>query len=153
MFMSSFPTDSRSPRAFSTVELLLVMAVMITLATLAATSLGSMTSKSLTACGNQLMEAAALARQNSAATDGLTAIVVKTRGKGAHAAYCILNLTRDNDGSYPVNANGSYVWRTISPWRNLSTGIMFDPDATFTPANFLAASANPLFQSFTYPYQ
>lgn len=120
----------RNPRiGFTLLELLMVMSILSVLMVLVTPSLGFLNSQSLTAAGNQLVDVTTMARQNSIAKNGYTAIVIKTQGTGAYSSYCILDLARNDDGSYAA-------WQTVTPWRNLTPGVIFSPT---TPSSTISS--------------
>jgi prepilin-type N-terminal cleavage/methylation domain-containing protein len=112
---------TRAPfkRAFSLVELLTVLAITSVLTVLTMLSVSSLRSTALSSSGNQIVDAFAMARQNSISKNVYTIIVIKTQGKGAGDAYCLLELARQDDGTFGA-------WEAITPWRYLSSGIAFE---------------------------
>lgn len=132
---------------FTLVELLVVMSVLSVLMLLATPSIRLLNSQSLTAAGNQMVDATTMARQNSISKNGYTAVVVKTQGAGAYSAYCILDLQRNDDGSYGA-------WQAVTPWQHLASGIIFSPTTpSATISSFLDGIANiptPLPTEFSF---
>lgn len=117
-------TISRSAtrtQAFSLVELLTVLAIMSILTVLMVSSVSSLRSTSLASSGNQTVDVFAMARQNSISKNAYTAVVIKAHGVGAYSAYCLLQLTRQDDGTLGA-------WAAISPWRYLDQGVVFESD-------------------------
>jgi len=110
-------------RGFSLIETLTVLAVMSILAVLSMTSFSSLRSTSLTSTGNQMVDVFAMARQNSIAKNVYTAIVIKSQGTGSYSAYCLLQLTRQDDGALGA-------WTAVTPWRSLGRGIVFESGQT-----------------------
>jgi prepilin-type N-terminal cleavage/methylation domain-containing protein len=106
-------------RAFSLVEMLTVLAIMSILTVLTMSSVSSLRSTALTASGNQMVDVLAMARQNSISRNSDTAIVIKSEGVGAYRAYCLLEATRQDDGSLGT-------WTTLTPWRYLGQGVVFE---------------------------
>jgi Tfp pilus assembly protein FimT len=125
--------------------MLTVVAIMSILAVLGATSLSSLRSTSLTSSGNQMVDVFAMARQNSISKNAFTAIVIKSQGAGAYSAYCLLQLTRQDDGTLGA-------WTALTSWRYLGRGVVFEngqSNDTFisTPVNL----PTPL--PTTFPFQ
>jgi hypothetical protein len=116
--------------------MLTVVAIMSILALLSAGSLSSLRSTSLTSSGNQMVDVLAMARQNSISKNAFTAVVIKSQGTSAYSAYCLLQLTRQDDGSLGA-------WTAITTWQFLGHGIVFEngqSNDTFvsTPVNLPA---------------
>ena len=78
------------------------------------------------------------ARQNSLARHAFTAVVIKTTGQARYSAFCLFELTRNDDGTFSD-------WKMAAPWRSLPEGIRFDPQlAVSAPSlNFANAANNP----------
>ena len=124
----------RHMRGFSLVEVLTVLATASILAVLTVSSVAVLKSTNLTTSGNQMVDVFAMARQNSIAKNDFTAVVIKTSGVGAYRAYCILELTRNDDGSF-----GS--WTALTPWHFLGNGVVFQNNTTdATRDTFFTAS-------------
>ena len=142
------PSHSEKPRAgFTLIELLVVMSILSVLMLLATPSMGLLNSQSLTSAGNQMVDATTMARQNSISKNGYTAVVVKTQGSGAYTAYCILDLQKNDDGSYGA-------WQAVTPWQYLASGIIFSPTTpSATISSFLDGTSNiptPLPSQFSF---
>jgi prepilin-type N-terminal cleavage/methylation domain-containing protein len=128
------PTASR--RAYSLIELLAVMAIISALAGLTVGSLSPVKANALTAGGNQIADLLTAARQNSLARHAFTAVIIKSTGEARYSAFCLLELTRNDDGAFSE-------WKMTAPWRVLPEGIRFDPRAVAGPANFVDTSSRP----------
>jgi len=132
-------------QAFSLVEILTVLAITSILTILAVSSVSALRSTALTASGNQMVGVFAMARQNSISQDAYTAIVIKSNGTGAYSAYCLLQLTRQGDGTLGA-------WTAITPWHNLGQGIVFESgqaNDTFTSSSIALPEALPA----SFPFQ
>jgi prepilin-type N-terminal cleavage/methylation domain-containing protein len=138
MRMPPRPRLTASRRAYSLIELLAVMAIISALAGLTVGSLSPVKANALTAGGNQIADLLTSARQNSLARHAFTAVVIKTTGQARYSAFCLFELTRNDDGTFSQ-------WKMVAPWRLLPEGIRFDPQlAVSTPAlNFANAANNP----------
>lgn len=121
-----------SRRAFSLVELLVVVAVMSVLAGLSVSTMSLWRSESLTASGNRMADLVALARQNSLAKSTSTAIAIKVQNESAYSAVCLLEYFRTEEGS-------SGDWKMLVPWTSLKDGVVFAPDTTNT---FISSGTN-----------
>lgn len=135
--------------AFTLVELLAVLAIMSVLAAFTITSISSSRSTSLSSSGNQTVDMFAAARQNSISKNAYTAVVIKSQGSSAYSAYCLLELTRKDDGS--LNA-----WKAITPWRYLGQGIVFEkgqPTDTFLSTSGSVSLPQDLPTSFPFQGQ
>jgi prepilin-type N-terminal cleavage/methylation domain-containing protein len=117
-------------RAYSLIELLAVMAIISALAGLTVGSLSPVKANALTAGGNQIADLLTAARQNSLARHAFTAVIIKSTGEARYSAFCLFELTRNDDGSFSA-------WKMAAPWRLLPDGIRFDPRTVTGPANFL----------------
>ena len=138
MRMSAHPRQTASRRAYSLIELLAVMAIISALAGLTVGSLSPVKANALTAGGNQTADLLTAARQNSLARHAFTAVIIKSTGEARYSAFCLLELTRNDDGAFSE-------WKMAAPWRVLPEGIRFDPRAVSAgPANFVdTASSRP----------
>jgi prepilin-type N-terminal cleavage/methylation domain-containing protein len=123
-------------RAYSLIELLAVMAILSALAGLTVGSLSPVKANALTAGGNQVTDLLTSARQNSLARHAFTAVVVKTSGAARYSAFCLFELTRNDDGTFSA-------WKMAGPWRLLPDGIRFDPRPVAGPVNFLDMNTPP----------
>ena len=136
MRMSAHPRQTASRRAYSLIELLAVMAIISALAGLTVGSLSPVKANALTAGGNQTADLLTAARQNSLARHAFTAVIIKTTGEARYGAFCLLELTRNDDGTFSE-------WKMTAPWRVLPEGIRFDPRTVTGPANFVDTSSRP----------
>lgn len=136
-------------RAFSLVEVLSVIAI-ISVLTLTTVSYSILKSSALTSSGNQMVDVFAMARQNSIAKDDYTAVVINTQGTGACKAYCLLELTRNDDGTFSS-------WTALTPWRYLGNGVVFeDTPSTTSIDTFMQTSASaslPTALPTSFPFQ
>jgi prepilin-type N-terminal cleavage/methylation domain-containing protein len=125
-------------RAYSLIELLAVMAIISALAGLTVGSLSPVKANALTAGGNQIADLLTAARQNSLARHAFTAVIIKTTGEARYSAFCLFELSRNDDGTFSG-------WKMAAPWRFLPEGIRFDPNLTVTTPtlNFADSSNNP----------
>jgi hypothetical protein len=110
------------------------MAIMSALAGLTVGSLSPVKANALTSGGNRITDLLASARQNSISRHAFTAVVIKSAGDARYSAYCLFELTRNDDGAFAA-------WKTLAPWRSLPEGVRFDPAPVKAPAlNFLDMS-------------
>ncbi len=116
------------PRAFSLVELLVVVAIISVLTGLSVSSLNLWRAQALTSSGNRMADLVALARQNSVGKNTYTAIAIKTQNESAYSAVCLLEYVRSDDGS-------SGQWKMFTPWTTLKDGVVFTSDASNTFLN------------------
>jgi prepilin-type N-terminal cleavage/methylation domain-containing protein len=124
-------------RAYSLIELLAVMAILSALAGLTVGSLSPVKANALTAGGNQIADLLTSARQNSLSRHAFTAVVIKATGNARYSAFCLYELTRNDDGTF-------LAWTMVAPWRFLPEGIRFDPRTLAGPAvNFVDMSTPP----------
>jgi prepilin-type N-terminal cleavage/methylation domain-containing protein len=131
--------------AYSLIELLAVMAILSALAGLTVGSLSPVKANALTAGGNQIADLLTLARQNSLSRHAFTAVIIKSTGDARYSAFCLFELTRNDDGAFST-------WKLAAPWRLLPEGIRFDPTAPLTgPANFVDMSPPPSIPSALPP--
>lgn len=112
-------------RAFSLVELLVVVAIMSVLMGLGVSSLNLWRAQALSSAGNRIADLVALARQNSVGKNTYTAIAIKTQNESAYSAVCLLEYARSDDGS-------PGQWKVLTPWSTLKDGVVFTPDASNT---------------------
>jgi prepilin-type N-terminal cleavage/methylation domain-containing protein len=126
--LNSVSVGSKAPtRGYSLIELLAVAAILSALVGLTVGSLSPIKANALTVAGNRIADLLASARQNSISRHAYTAVVIKSAGVGRYSAYCLFELTRNDDGNFAA-------WKPIAPWRFLPEGIRFDP--TESPDNF-----------------
>lgn len=147
--MRHLRASHRQKQAFSLVEILSVI-VIVSILTLTTLSFSVLRSSALTSSGNQIVDVFAMARQNSIAKNDYTAVVIDTQGTGACKAYCLLELTRRDDGTF-----GS--WTAVTPWRYLGNGVVFeDTAATASIDTFMQTSASaslPVPLPSSFPFQ
>jgi prepilin-type N-terminal cleavage/methylation domain-containing protein len=117
-------------QAYSLIELLAVMAIISALAGLTVGSLSPAKANALTAGGNQIADLLTSARQNSLARHAFTAVIIKTTGQARYSAFCLFELTRNDDGTFSE-------WKMAAPWRLLPEGICFHRETSdfLLPAN------------------
>jgi prepilin-type N-terminal cleavage/methylation domain-containing protein len=138
MRLAPLPRSKARCRGYSLIELLAVAAILSALAGLTVGSLSPVKANALTAGGNQIADLLTAARQNSLSRHAFTAVVVKSTGDARYSAFCLFELTRNDDGTFSG-------WKMTAPWRFLPDGIRFDPRAPLTgPTNFLDMSTLPL---------
>ncbi len=124
-------------RAYSLIELLAVMAILSALAGLTVGSLSPVKANALTSGGNQTADLLTLARQNSLSRHSFTAVIIKSTGDARYSAFCLYELTRNDQGEFTG-------WTMLTPWRTLPEGIRFDPGTLTGPAaNFVAMTPAP----------
>jgi prepilin-type N-terminal cleavage/methylation domain-containing protein len=123
-------------RAYSLIELLAVMAILSALAGLTVGSLSPVKANALTAGGNQIADLLTLARQNSLSRHAFTAVVIKSTGNARYSAFCLFEMTQNDDGTFSN-------WTMTAQWRLLPDGIRFDSRTPDPIANFLDMSTPP----------
>jgi len=136
-------------QGFSIVETLAVVAIMSILTALTMTTFSSLQSASLTSSGNQIVDVLAMARQNSISQNAYTAVVIKSQGTGAYSSYCLLQLTRQDDGTLGA-------WTALTPWRSLGRGVVFESgqsNDTFISSSGSVDLPQPLPTTFPLPFQ
>lgn len=115
---------------FSLTEIVTVVAVMAVLTGLTAASLRPLGAYRLASAGNAVADMVNLARQDSISKNTYSAVVVKSQSTDAYAAYCVVELQLQNDGSFNLG-------QLLTPWQRLPQGIYFSD----SPSNsFLAGS-------------
>lgn len=123
------------------------MAILSALAGLTVGSLSPVKANALTAGGNQIADLLTSARQNSLSRHAFTAVVIKSRDDARYSAFCLFELTRNDDGTFST-------WKMAGPWRLLPEGIRFDPGTLTGPApNFVDMSLPPSTPSALPPIQ
>lgn len=115
----------RRRAAFTLIELLVVIAICITLMSLlipAFNSIGKATL--LTASGNQIVNLANFARENSMSKNAMTALVVLTDPAldNRSRTFTIFELTPPANGVQSQTSD----WKQVSKWETLSPGIIAD---------------------------
>jgi prepilin-type N-terminal cleavage/methylation domain-containing protein len=139
------PDSTRS--GFSLVETLVVLTVASILAVLTVGSFSALRATSLAATGNQMVDVMAMARQNSISKNAYTAVVIKSQGPGACSAYCLLELTRQDDGSF-----GN--WAALTTWKYLPQGVVFETGKSVDTFSSSSTASNlPQVLPATYPFQ
>lgn len=109
-------------KAFSLIELLCVMAVVMIMMVLAAAISGTSDSQKLRSSGDLISGMATQARQYSLGKNTLTAMVVLAAGAPEDRALRTVGLFALKDGH----------WERISPWRQFQQGIVAEPgESTF----------------------
>ncbi len=122
------------------------MAILSALAGLTVGSLSPVKANALTAGGNQIADLLTLARQNSLSRHAFTAVIIKSTGDARYSAFCLFELTRNDDGTFSN-------WTLTAPWKQLPDGIRFDPRTFPGPANFVDMSTPPSTPSALPPIQ
>ena len=117
--------SSQKARAFTLVEMLVVLGVMATLLGLlipAFTKIGA--AQALTGAGNQVSDLATAGRQNSMSSNAMTALIVATDPSSVdpYRALTLLQLSPHNDGSALATSD----WKQITRWEVLPPGIIID---------------------------
>ena len=130
-------TKNRFPKkAFTLVELLVVMAIISVLTSLCILGFKSLTgTKGLTGAGDQVGALLAFARQEAIAKDTMTALVIVTSpntGKAAYRTLAVWEYNAATDGT-------TGTWTQASKWQTLPTGIVIDN--TSSAATFLTSSS------------
>ncbi len=134
--MMATPRSGKCARAFTLVELLTVMAVIVLLLALTLPALnGFAKSNSIVSGGDMLTNLIALARQTATSKNTMTALVLLGPQSVADADYRTLTVLQYD----PIQQ----VWVQNTPWQSLPTGIIVDfndtTNCTFianTPATF-----------------
>ncbi|XHR30603.1 MAG: Tfp pilus assembly protein FimT/FimU [Chthoniobacteraceae bacterium] len=111
--------------AFSLVELIIVMSLMVLMATFVTPAVKSLTSANgLTAAGNLVASMVEQARQRSMSGNVLTALVLITNGDTERTNRVIALLEYNTEESVPQ-------WRQVTKWQHLPNGIVVDNQCTF----------------------
>jgi len=137
--------SQKHKQAFSLLETLTVLVIMSVLTVLTVSSVSALRSTTLASSGNQMVDVFAMARQNSISKNSYTAVVIKSQGTGAYSAYCLLQLTRQDDGTFGA-------WTAITPWRYLGQGVVFESgqaNDTFTSTSVSLPETLPT----AFPFQ
>ncbi len=128
---------ARDKGGFSLVEMLVVLTIMGILSALTVSSIASLRSTALSSAGNQLVDVFAMARQNSISKNCFTAVIIRTQGTGACAAYSLVQSSRDE-------TTGVFgAWTEVTPWRYLPNGIVFENSSTNGDTFMTVATALP----------
>jgi len=117
--MSSAPTVRNGrTTAFSLVELLVVMAVITMMVSLAVPALQGVRARSLVNGGNMVADLIQQARQNSMSRGVYTALVMVNNKKADwnNRLFTLVDL-----------APGAAKWSRVSPWFELPDGVLVDP--------------------------
>jgi Tfp pilus assembly protein FimT len=133
--------------AFTLVELLVVLAVMlILLAVIVPAFNGIGKGTELNGAGNSVSNLIYLARQNSLAKNALTAVILPG-ASGTDAdfhAFALYEAVPHMDGTPVTTAD----WRPLGTWQTLPVSVIVEPDlCTFTKSS---SSMTPAFPNFTY---
>ena len=149
-------TKRRSLRAFSLVEMLMVLTIISVLSSLCALGMRALMGKTgLTGAGDRVSGLFAFARQEAIAHNTMTAVVLVTSpstGSGAFRSFSVWELFLPTTGGAPTTSN----WQQASKWQTLPSGIVVNSSvaassflncASVTPAlptiNYLGTSLNP----------
>ncbi|MDQ3620966.1 MAG: hypothetical protein M3463_00530 [Verrucomicrobiota bacterium] len=131
--------------AFTLIELLAVIAVMLVMTgLLAAAFTGIGKGSALTAAGNNVSNLALLARQNSLAKNAMTALLILGSSGTAedYRALALYEIVPHADGT-PVRAAD---WTQLGRWETLPSGVVVD-DCTFAPSS---TAMTPPLATLTY---
>jgi prepilin-type N-terminal cleavage/methylation domain-containing protein len=133
-------------RAFTLVELPVVMAIIVIMSSLVFGLVSSKSSNAskMVSAGNTLSNLAMVGRQNSLAKNAMTALVMigNAGTDGDYRAFGLFEVTPRTDG-LPASPND---WTQIGAWETFPDGVVID-DSTLTPA---ATTVAPAFPAFTY---
>lgn len=124
-------------KAFSLVELLVVVAamgVLLALTGLAVSSLGS--SQKLTTAGNATVDLINQARQAARTYNTLTMLAMVKEGDEANRAFSLLAFSSTN------GTNG--IWRPLERWKALPDGIVVNQEASTNFFRIPPATAIPI---------
>lgn len=116
-------------RAFSLVEMLVVLTILSILSALTFSSFTLLRTTALTVAGNNIVDVFAMARQSAIADNSFTAVVIRTQGTGALSAYAVFEFPRQADGQFPLDGNSKYdstKWVQLSPWKYLPKSVVFE---------------------------
>ncbi len=140
------PPRSGKAHAFTLIEMLVVMVIIVLMSSLVfgLVSANSSNSSKLVGSGNTISNLAMVGRQNSLARNAMTALVMigNAGTDGDYRAFGLFEVTPRTDG-LPA---GSGDWAQIGAWETLPDGMVVD-DSTMTPAGTTVA---PAFPAFTY---
>jgi len=149
--MVSLPTSPihrskfQSYAAFTLVELLAVLAVIITMTALAVPAFtGISHGSTLKAGGNSISNLALLARQNSLSKNAMTALVMvgASGTQGDFRAFSLYEISPHSDGTPAVTGD----WKQITAWETLGDGVAADL-CTFSASS---VQMTPPFPTLTY---
>jgi prepilin-type N-terminal cleavage/methylation domain-containing protein len=133
--------------AFTLVELLVVIAVMLILLVMAVPAFNGIgRGTALNGAGNSVSNLVYLARQNSLAKNALTAVILPG-ASGTDAdfhAFALYEAVPHADGTPITTAD----WKPLGAWQTLPVSVIVEPDlCTFTKSS---SSMTPAFPAFTY---
>lgn len=116
--MRSFRTPTNPQKAFTLIELLTVMGIILLLAGLVFPALSGTRGKNLTDGGNLVADLANQARQNSTAKGAMTALVLLKNASD----------TQDNNRALVLveKTTGATSWKPITRWSKLPDGVVVD---------------------------
>jgi prepilin-type N-terminal cleavage/methylation domain-containing protein len=124
---------------FSITELLVVMAILATLAGLVAPAFNQIGGAgALASAGNQVANMVNLARTQALARNSMTALVVATDStlEQAYRAVAVFELAPRQDGQTSQTTD----WRQISKWETFRNGVIVDPALTLNEKSDSAAT-------------
>ncbi len=116
-------------RAFSLVELLIVIAIIALLIVLTGISLSKMkASYAMNTSGNLVVSLTDFAQQTSQSHNSMTALILISDPAipARYQAFSVWELTAPANGTAPVPAN----WTQASRWESLNNGVVVDPSNT-----------------------
>ena len=132
---------NRSPRAFSLIELLVVVAIcglLMVMLVPAFNNLGK--AQLLNAEGNKIVNLINLAGQNSAAKNAMTALIAIPGDSTRPGGFGLFEYLPEGAG-----------WKQIAEWESLKDGITFDyPNTNYKFSEYPALKPSPDFPAITY---
>lgn len=127
---------TRSSNAVTMLELLAVIVIMVVVAALALPSFKSFGQANLlTSSGDQIVNLANFARENSMSKNGMTVLVMLSDPalEGMNRTFTLFEITPPKSGAQ----NQTSDWKQISKWETLSQGVIADsctfPDQSQQP--------------------
>lgn len=133
-----------SSSAFSLIELLVVMAIIVLMMSLVSRGLKGTSSASLSGEGERVSALISLARQSAMTKNALTALIIVTdpQSDGSFRAISLWEALPRPDGTTPVPGD----WKQLTKWDRIRTGVVFTPPALDPPSK----ATNPAFPQFKY---
>ena len=132
---------NRSPHAFSLIELLVVVAIVVLLMVMLVPAFNNLgKAQLLSAEGNKIVNLVNLAGQNSAAKNAMTALIAIPGNSTRPGGFGLFEYLPEGAG-----------WKQISQWESLKNGIIFDyPNTNYKFSEYPASSPYPDFPTITY---